>query len=231
MGDVTNEVTAEDRAFLLRQINQQMNLSKPLSEDDIIAERCGVRPLVTSGGNSDEIDWHKLSRKHVVELDQAHAAVTLFGGKLTDCLNVGEEVLAAVSKLGVTAKHKPVQWFGEDSAEDMEKFLAQAAKVMPESEAREHIASGIWRRHGNRGYDILQAIQQDASGATAVFDGLDICQAEVSHVLRFESVLTAEDLLRRRLPISMSRSEGEIESNEFLQSALKPLQKPNARVA
>jgi glycerol-3-phosphate dehydrogenase len=40
------EVTDEDRDFVLENINKRLRLQKPLTRDDIIAERCGVRPLV-----------------------------------------------------------------------------------------------------------------------------------------------------------------------------------------
>ena len=46
-----SEVTEEDRQFVLENINKRLNLKKPLTRDDIIAERCGVRPLVVSTGN------------------------------------------------------------------------------------------------------------------------------------------------------------------------------------
>ncbi|MBC7984151.1 MAG: FAD-dependent oxidoreductase, partial [Candidatus Obscuribacterales bacterium] len=39
-------VTPEDRRFILDNINKRLNLNNPLTEADIIAERCGVRPLV-----------------------------------------------------------------------------------------------------------------------------------------------------------------------------------------
>jgi len=220
----TKEVTDEDRDFLLRQINQEMNLAKPLTASDIIAERSGVRPLVTNGGNSDQIDWHKLSRKHVVELDSARKAVTLFGGKLTDCLNVGEEVFAAVSKLGVkTASQKTLKWFGEESDTKRSEFMAVATDVLPKSPDSKSIAGGIWRRHGSRGLQIIDAIRVDSSAANPVFAGLDICAAEIDYVLANEDVATREDLLRRRLPIAMSRSRAEIEGNGPLNQRLAGL--------
>jgi glycerol-3-phosphate dehydrogenase len=39
------EVTDEDRDFVLSNINARLNLPTPLKPGDIIAERCGVRPL------------------------------------------------------------------------------------------------------------------------------------------------------------------------------------------
>src|SRR4029079_9690745 len=94
-------VLPEDRRFVLDNINKRLNLPKPLAEDDIIAERCGVRPLVVEGSGQGESDWLRLSRKHAIEVDRDKAHVSIFGGKLTDCLNVGQEVFHAVHALGV----------------------------------------------------------------------------------------------------------------------------------
>jgi glycerol-3-phosphate dehydrogenase len=88
-------VTAEDRAFVLSNINKRLRLDRPLTEADIIAERCGVRPLATEAGSS-SADWVQLSRKHLVEVDHATKHVSIFGGKLTDCLNVGDEICAEI---------------------------------------------------------------------------------------------------------------------------------------
>ena len=61
--DPYTEVTDEDREFLLGQINARLDLEQPLTTDDVIAERCGVRPLVveTDGGDQRDVDWTKLS--------------------------------------------------------------------------------------------------------------------------------------------------------------------------
>ena len=37
-----------------------------------------------------------MSRKHAVETDHRERVVTIFGGKLTDCLNVGDEIADAI---------------------------------------------------------------------------------------------------------------------------------------
>ena len=83
------EVNDEDREFLLGQINARLDLDKPLTTDDIIADRSGVRPLVvkTDGSDKRDVDWTKLSRKHEIEVDYGRKVISIFGGKLTDCLN------------------------------------------------------------------------------------------------------------------------------------------------
>ncbi|MGH7330007.1 MAG: FAD-dependent oxidoreductase, partial [Polyangiaceae bacterium] len=63
-------VTAEDRRFVLDNINKRLSLPKPLTEKDIVAERCGVRPLAVAGGKAGSNDWMQMSRKHAVEIDE-----------------------------------------------------------------------------------------------------------------------------------------------------------------
>jgi glycerol-3-phosphate dehydrogenase len=50
---------------------------------------------------------------------------------------------------------------------------------------------------------------------------LAITFAELAFISQNEEVKTAEDLLRRRLPIAMARSTQEIKENKKLQSFLK----------
>ncbi len=112
-------VTDEDRDFLLAQINARLDLPEPLTRADVIAERCGVRPLVvkSSGGDEKDVAWTSLSRKHEIETDAAAKVITIFGGKLTDCLNVGEEVAEAVEALGLPLEPDTGTWYGEPAAE------------------------------------------------------------------------------------------------------------------
>ena len=105
-------VTDEDRDFVLDNVNALLDLDPPLGRADIIAERVGVRPLATRSRQA-EADWVKLSRKHVIEVDEATRHLSIFGGKLTDCLNVGDEVAEWVARLGVPVPQPRNRWYGE----------------------------------------------------------------------------------------------------------------------
>jgi glycerol-3-phosphate dehydrogenase len=110
----TNEVTEADREFVLTQANRCLELFEPLTKSDIISERCGVRPLVVKQSNDlKEQDWTSLSRKHEIEVDKKKKLITIFGGKLTDCINVGKEVSDLVRKLGVK-EIRNRKWYGEE---------------------------------------------------------------------------------------------------------------------
>jgi glycerol-3-phosphate dehydrogenase len=79
--DPTSGVTDEDRQFVLDNINARLDLEKPLTTDDIISERCGVRPLVVKKQASTNADFLALSRKHKVEVSRPHNHISIFGGK------------------------------------------------------------------------------------------------------------------------------------------------------
>lgn len=218
---VTKEVTEADREFVLRNINQALKLATPLTKADIIAERSGVRPLVISspkkGAKSQEIDWHKLSRKHEIEVDAQTKAITIFGGKLTDCLNIGEEVLHAVSKLGLRG-NKPARWFGEDKmAGTAERLRQLLSDIVKDSSYLNLLVDGLWRRHGEQAFEIADLFLKNPDAAEPVFPGLGFSFGELDFIIQNEQVKTAEDLLRRRTPIALVRSADEIANNSRLQ--------------
>lgn len=209
-------VTDEDIEFVLRQINAQMELQTPITKEQIVSARCGVRPLVIeSAGEGKIADWHQLSRKHVIEGNKERKVITVLGGKLTDCLNVGEELVGELNRFGLKVK-VPGRWFGEGNQSRKDEFfelVRQNAAHTPNL-----IADGLWRRHGEKAFEIVG--QQPL---VDLIPGLGITEQEVRHIATTEQVVRREDLLRRRLPISMARSDEEIAANEALQKLLVEL--------
>lgn len=114
-------VTEEDRQFVLENVNAILDLPEALTSADIIAERCGVRPLAIQDPD-DSADWFKLSRKHVIETDHERCHLSIFGGKLTDCLNVGDEVVGLVRQLNVLVPYPEKHWYGEPDISIREEF-------------------------------------------------------------------------------------------------------------
>ena len=215
--DPKTAVTREDRDFVIKQINAQMELETPITSKDVVSERSGVRPLVVAAGDSGEVqDWHQLSRKHVVEVDKELSVVTILGGKLTDCLNVGQEMVHELSRLGHKV-NKLKNWFGEGSQVRKEEFY-QLVASRSDQKTFQSIADGIWRRHGEAGFEILGESQ-----LTELIAGLGITEQEVRHIALAEMITTREDLLRRRLPVKMSRSDKELATNKPLEKLLVEL--------
>ena len=202
------EVTDEERLFLLNQINARLNLAAPLTLSDIIAERNGVRPLVVESGGSDheDVDWTSLSRKHEIEADRSSRIVTIFGGKLTDCLNVGEEVVEAVEEFGHDLGPER-KWFGEESKAERAAFYRRAALLgldrAPEIERADTMAEVLWRRHGNAANLLLDSVENDATMAEPIMPETDILKGEIPLYLEREMVVDIDDLLRRRTKLAL----------------------------
>ena len=136
---------------------------------------CG--PLVVAAGGDDhtDVDWTSLSRKHEIEVDAARQAITIFGGKLTDCLNVGEEVADAVESLGLPLEPDHHNWYGEPTAETRAEFYRQA-RLMRLDDLRqrpdvEPLSDRLWRRYGRRAFAMLEAIRDDPTMGEDIMGG------------------------------------------------------------
>lgn len=223
------EVTDDDIDFLLAQINSRMDLDKPLTRDDIIADRCGVRPLVvkSDGADQKEVDWTKLSRKHAVETNHRKRVVTIFGGKLTDCLNVGEEVAHEIESLGVPLERDLHNWYGEPAKATKKEFFRQA-RLMKLDRVRskpevEPLSDRLWRRYGRRAFAMLDAIREEPAMAEDIMGSADYIRIELHEAARSEMVTKLEDFMRRRSKIELVVSDADIEASPGLREVAEIL--------
>jgi glycerol-3-phosphate dehydrogenase len=223
------EVTAEDRLFVLENINKRLDLEKPFALSDIIAERCGVRPLVINrtGKTRDSGDWTSLSRKHIIEVDSAKKHISIFGGKLTDCLNVGDEIIHEMQKLGFAIPFPDRQWFGEPPEQIRAEFFHQATLLeldrMTAPESSEALSSRLWRRYGTSALHLLEDIRQDPAMAEVLIKGTEYIRAEIHHAARREMIVKLEDFLRRRSKISLLEKRETIKQAPGLMEACRIL--------
>ncbi len=208
--DNPNEgVLDADRDFLLEQINARLDLDEPLTRADIISERCGVRPLVVANDGDDRLDtdWTSLSRKHEIEIDKKKKVVSIFGGKLTDCLNVGDEVAEALEELGIKGGTPAPGWFGEPSESERQRFFEAAAKRgldrTPEIEQAATLSEVLWRRHGMAAFELLALVDNDPSMAEPALASSDVLVGELVLMAEREMIVRPEDFLRRRTKLAM----------------------------
>jgi glycerol-3-phosphate dehydrogenase len=218
--ELAEPVTDEERRFVLDQINARLDLDRPLSVDDIVGERSGVRPLVVPVGDNrhNEVDWTTLSRKHVIEADTERGVVSIFGGKLTDCLNVGQEVLDDVRRCGVPVPiADPGRWYGEPDAAARQRFLARAARLgldkPPAVERAETVAEVLWRRHGAAAHEVLDGVEHDPALAQPVLVDSDVLRAELPVFARREMIVAVDDFLRRRTKLALIHREADLSAD------------------
>ena len=200
------EVTDEDRDFVLTNINARLNLPTPLRHEDVIAERCGVRPLAALKSSGNTLDVQHLSRKHVIETSDNRNHISIFGGKLTDCLNVGNEICDRVEQLGIELQPAG-KWYGEPDAQARAAFFSRAQALgldeIVASDTHEALSERLWRRYAANANAMLDAIEKDASLAEPLLEQAGIRRCEISYLAQHEMIVKLEDYLRRRSKIEL----------------------------
>lgn len=223
--DPVTHVDETDRSFLLEQANARLALREPLTKSDIISERCGVRPLVVDSDVSDvdEADWTALSRRHAIEVDEARSHVSVFGGKLTDCVNVGREIVEIVAHLGIPMDEYRADWYGEPPRATRAEFTRRSRLMkldrLRKRAAFETLTERLWRRYGLRAFAMLEAIRDDPGMSEEVIEGAEYLRCELFYAAQTEMITRLEDFLRRRSKIAMVMPQDEIADAEGLHEA------------
>jgi len=222
-------VTDADRDFVLDNINKRLQREPPLTRADIIAERCGVRPLAVRdrGDAGGSRDWVQLSRKHQIDVAQAEGHLSIFGGKLTDCVNVGNEVARHVADLGVALPHPDYRWYGEPHRSVYEEYMHQARLMDLDSytspDSIELLSSRLWRRYDQQAFELLAQIREDPRQAEVLIKGTDYLRCEIQLAKRQEMIVRLEDFLRRRSKIALVVRRRDIQHADGLMEACKIL--------
>lgn len=225
-------VETDDRDYLLEQVNRRLMLDRPLTAGDVVAERAGVRPLVVSDSGSDASSWLALSRRHEVETDPQRRVVTILGGKITDCVNVGNEVCAEVAKLGVEVRPSEL-WYGEDESlyrAAVERLGREAAPVAHGINWPQMLQA-LWRRQGAKALGVIAAWKSDPANAEELYPGTQLTRAELALIAGSEHVVTLEDLFRRRTLLSQIRPATELRDNPATMELASMIEPRTARTA
>ncbi|MCK7515160.1 MAG: hypothetical protein MZV70_71590 [Desulfobacterales bacterium] len=143
----------------------------------------------------------------MIELDPRTGYMSIFGGKLTDCLNVGREVSAALHTFGIRLPFRRTKWYGEPDRKIRDEFLHRAALLgldaMTAPESSEPMSTRLWRRYGWRALSLLEDIRQDPRMAEVLIQGTEYTRCELYHAAQHEMVTKLEDFLRRRSKIAL----------------------------
>jgi len=182
-------ISAEEVAYLMAALHHQYP-SLQLGADDIVSTFAGVRPLVGSG----EGDPYHESREHVVW--QENGLLTVTGGKLTTFRLIARDALDAVAqRLPV---HLPV-------AEDVPVL----AHVEQEGSLPDQLDVDIVRRlRGRYGAEAAELLAAAGLGELEPIPGTPYLWAEMRWAARSEYVVHLEDLLSRRLRLSLLLPDG-----------------------
>ena len=188
-----------DIDYILEQAN--VALERPLTEDDIVGVYAGLRPLVS--GEAD--DTAKLSREHAVA-QPVPGLISIAGGKYTTYRVMAADTIDMVAEgLGRPVPPSCTEDVTVVGSDGWDAWSGRGAEIAAARELPEALVTRLLWRHGSRIDDVL-TIADERPELAEVLGDLYLA-AEIVHAARHEGALHLEDVLARRLRISIESEE------------------------
>ena len=206
-GDPANvKITPEERQYLIDLANEYFK--KPVSQDDIVWEYSGVRPLYDDGAS----EAQEATRDYVLregEQSGEPPVINIFGGKLTTYRRLAEAAMEIVEeKIGRKGRpwtHKPKLPGGDFATTGFDELVErlQGEYLWLDKQV-------VYRLAGQFGVHTRMIL----AGARSVIDlgvdfGQGLYEAEVRYLAVNEWAKTAEDVLWRRSKLGIGFSTAE----------------------
>ena len=192
--------SSADIDYILDHANEA--LERPLTRADILGVYVGLRPLLDASAD----DTATVSREHAVA-EPISGLVSIAGGKYTTYrVMAADAINAAVDGLPGNVPPSCTQDVVLLGSDEWQHWSQQADALAKVSALDRDIVERLLWRHGNRIVDVLEIAEFDPSLAAQVPGGTYIA-AEVVHAARHEGALHLDDVLARRLRISIEGEE------------------------
>jgi glycerol-3-phosphate dehydrogenase len=120
-------VEPSDVQFLIKQLNR--HLSKPVSTEDIISLRCGIRPLPVKTSSSENGGTIDIPREYKVIADKNLPWISIYGGKITSCVLAAKWVDNLLQKFRLNPRFTPPTSQNVAVEPEFETFPNLAEKV------------------------------------------------------------------------------------------------------
>jgi glycerol-3-phosphate dehydrogenase len=160
-------------------------------------------------------------------VDTKRAHLTIFGGKITDCLNVGEEVCDHLRALGIALPFADRVWYGEPPEPVREEYFHQARLMdldgLTSPRSSEKLSTRLWRRYGAQALGLLENIRADPAMGEVLIEGAEYLRGEIEHAGRREMITRLSDFLRRRSKIELVVRRDELLRAQGLREACRIL--------
>ncbi|WP_324716601.1 glycerol-3-phosphate dehydrogenase/oxidase [Carboxydochorda subterranea] len=199
-------VTTEDVEYLLRHVRRFLNVHVDTS--DVIAAYAGLRPLISAGARSAD-----LSRRHAVVRHEP-GLVSIIGGKLTAYRRMAQDTVDAIAAeearqgaggMSVPAcRTRQLPLVGADAPEAWPDLVREGIHMGLEPA----ISQRLLHTYGHEMGRLLQVMKEDADLARPIVPGLPWLRAEVVFACRATMAVTLEDMLVRRLRVSLAAPGG-----------------------
>ena len=208
--------SSKDIDYLLEQANAA--LRRTLTRDDIVGVYAGLRPLIAGEGD----ETARFSREHAVAQPNP-GLISIAGGKYTTYRVMAEDAIdmavedfdRAVPK----STTEDIPLIGADGWDDTWKDAAP--QLAGEYGLPEHLVERVLWRHGSRAQAILAFTAAEPTLAE-ILPGGGYLAAEAVYAVRHEGALHLEDVLARRMRISIETVDRGVDIAERVATLIAP---------
>src|SRR5579863_10524794 len=200
--------TEQDIDYILTAANRV--LARPLTRADVIAVYAGLRPLVAAApknGAKGDKPTTKLSREHVVDVPVPGLA-SIAGGKFTTYRLMARDVVdAAVADFGRSVPASVTEQLPLLGADGPAAVRAGAGRLAEDYRVSRAVVSHLIDRYGTLAGEVLDLIAGDPGLAQPLADGYPYMRSEVVYAVTHENALHVEDVLMRRIRLSIESAD------------------------
>jgi len=201
-------VSAEDVDYILTAANRV--LVRPLTRADVIAVYAGLRPLVEpvgDGSGKGGKPTTKVSREHVVDVPVPGLA-SIAGGKFTTYRLMARDVVdAAVAGFDRPVPASVTEQLPLLGADGLAGVRAGAGRLAEDYRVSPSLVEHLLSRYGTLAGEVLDLIRADSALARPLCEGFPYLRAEVVYAVTHEDALHVEDVLMRRMRLSIESAD------------------------
>ncbi|MGH3243358.1 MAG: glycerol-3-phosphate dehydrogenase/oxidase [Spirillospora sp.] len=205
-----------DIGYLLDQANAV--LRTPLTHDDIEGVYAGLRPLLSAEVD----DTTRLSREHAVA-EPVPGLVVVTGGKFTTYRVMARDAVDAVAGglddavPGSVTGRLPIL-----GAVGFEVLWNERRRLAAESGLHVARVEHLLRRYGSCAREVLDLVAEDPTLGAPVPGAEDYLCAEAVYAVTHEGAMHLEDVLSRRLRVSIEEWDGGVAAASHVADLLAP---------
>ena len=190
-------LTGADLEYVLAAGNDVFRAG--LVPDDVLGAWAGVRPLIREHGATSMKD---VSRRHTL-VEGEGGLLTITGGKLTTYRRMAKDVVdRVVARDGRRARCRTDE-IPLGSTRPVEQVRAEVLPAAAALALDERVALGLVRQVGERAHEVLGLVAADPSLGQLLSPSAPHIAAEVVHAARAEGAVTLDDVLSRRMRLSL----------------------------
>lgn len=205
-GDIDNPVpTTEEIDYLLSVVNLYTTTQK-IQRSHVIASFAGLRPLVRFEESGDPNDTSTMSREHLI-WEMSNGMVAVAGGKLTSYRLMADEVMNKVlPRLGKKVPDSRTETMMLGGWESKEDYLQRTAAISMSARKVSLDPATIDHLLSNYGADaqlVVDIVERNSAYAERICPDFPAIMAEIAFCVTFESAVSLQDLLFRRLRLGV----------------------------